>query len=152
MVVWRVCKAKHAASGLDGIGAAKTGNRWNEAGVRVAYTSSSLSLAALELVVHVDALDVPGDLVALSAEFPRGTKIGVLTRSLPPDWRVMPAPASTAALGTRWARRAKTLVLKVPSVIVPSEFNYLVNPRHADFGTIVLRRPQPFTFDPRLFR
>ena len=86
-----------------------------------------------------------------SATFPKRTKVGVLRQRLPADWRVMPAPASTGALGSRWARRAKTLVLEVPSVIVPSEFNYLVNPLHPDFGAIVLGKPRPFTFDPRLF-
>ena len=151
MVVWRICKSKYAASALAGTGASRTGNRWNEVGIKVAYTSGSLSLAALELLVHVDAVDVPDDLVAVSATFRKGTKVGVLKQRLPADWRVMPAPASTAAVGSRWARRAKTLVLKVPSVIVPSEFNYLVNPLHPDFGAIVLGKPRPFTFDPRLF-
>jgi RES domain-containing protein len=151
MVVWRICKSKYAASALDGTGAARTGNRWNEVGTKIAYASGSLSLAALELLVHVDAVDVPDDLVAVSATLPKGTKVGVLKRPLPADWRVMPAPASTAARGSRWARRGKTLVLKVPSVIVPNEFNYLVNPLHPDFGAIVVAKPRPFTFDPRLF-
>lgn len=149
MLLYRICKRKYASSAFDGVGAARTGNRWNEMGVRVAYASGTLALAALELLVHVDPLDAPSDLVSVAAELPRGIKIGVAR--LPRDWRAMPAPASTAALGSRWVARGRTLALKVPSVIVPTEFNYMVNPGHPDFAKMVVRRPEPFEFDPRLF-
>jgi RES domain-containing protein len=150
MRVWRICKSKYAASAYEGVGAAVTGNRWNERGVRVAYASATISLAALELLVHVDPLDAPDDLVAVPADIPRGAPRG-RPGALPLDWRTMPAPASTAAVGTRWAQRGKTLVLRVPSVVVPSESNYLVNPAHPAFPTLLVGAPVPFAFDPGLF-
>ena len=54
--------------------------------------------------------------------------------------------------GSAWLRRARTAVLEVPSVIVPSERNYLLNPRHPDFARLRIGRPTPFVFDPRMWK
>lgn len=70
--------------------------------------------------------------------------------SLPQDWRRLPAPPSTRELGSRWARESRSAVLRVPSIVVDGEFNYLLNPRHPDFARLRLGEPQAFSFDPRL--
>src|SRR3972149_4085147 len=71
---------------------------------------------------------------------------------LPPDWRAYPAPRACAELGTRWIAARSTAMLAVPSAVVPSEPDYLLNPLHADFRRIRVGRPQPFSFDPRLWK
>ncbi len=71
-------------------------------------------------------------------------------RKLPPDWQIEPAPLSTRALGDAWLRAARSAVLALPSVIIPGETNYLLNPVHPDFRKITIGKPQPFAFDPRL--
>ena len=69
---------------------------------------------------------------------------------LPDDWRQLPAPPSTRDLGSRWVAESRSVVLRVPSIVVNGEFNYLLNPRHPDFARLKIGEPLPFSFDPRL--
>jgi RES domain-containing protein len=73
-------------------------------------------------------------------------------RELPQDWRAMPEPDSTRDIGTKWVAEGGSAVLAVPSVVVPSEFNYLLNPTHPDFSKIKIGTPKPIDWDPRLVR
>jgi RES domain-containing protein len=149
--VWRLCKKAQAA--FDGEGARLAGGRWNRRGTAVVYASETLALAALELLVHVDAALAPEDLVAIPAEILESI---ALTRvdpdDLPRTWRRYPAPESLARIGTDWAREMKTAVLSVPSALVPRERNILLNPTHPDFSKIRIGPAERFSFDPRLIR
>ncbi|OGK87308.1 MAG: hypothetical protein A2W08_05860 [Candidatus Rokubacteria bacterium RBG_16_73_20] len=151
MRVWRIARAAHAA--FDGEGAKAYGARWHRAGVPVVYTATSLALAALEILVHLDTEEEAADLVAVVAAIPASVRVArVRLAQLPPDWRAYPAPRACAELGTRWIAARSTAVLAVPSAVVPSEPDYLLNPLHADFRRIRVGRPQPFSFDPRLWK
>ncbi|MEM1204081.1 MAG: RES family NAD+ phosphorylase [Acidobacteriota bacterium] len=150
MRVWRICKARYAATAFDGEGARIYSGRWHRAGTPVVYTSTSRSLAALELLVHVDLNLVPADFVLISADVPDDSILGVSAESLPADWKRMPPEAASQDLGTAWARAAETLALRVPSVVMPGEENVLLNPRHPEFPRVEVGEPEPFAFDPRL--
>lgn len=146
-----MCRRPYAA--FDGAGARQAGGRWNHRGVAVVYTSATLSLAALEYYVHLDPVDSPTDLVAIPADIPdtvARSEIG--TDSLPPSWRDYPAPDDLAELGTAWVRAGSTAVLVVPSALVPRERNLLLNPAHPDFRRVRLGAPEPFSFDPRMWK
>ena len=117
------------------------GGRWNHAGTSVVYTSSSLSLAALELFVHVDIDIVSADLVAIPADVPDSlTTDAVKIGSLSKDWRRYPAPEALQDIGTAWAAKASTAILAVPSAVIPEEGNYLLNPVHRDFKRISIHK------------
>jgi RES domain-containing protein len=121
--------------------------------VAVVYTSATLSLAALEYFVHLDAADAPTDLVAVPADIPDElARSEIAVDTLPPTWRQYPAPDHLADLGVSWLRAGRTAVLVVPSPIVPQEQNLLLNPAHRGFRAIRLGTPQPFSFDPRLWK
>jgi len=146
---WRIVKAKHVATAFSGEGAAKTGGRWNSRGVPVVYASASQSLAALETLVHLTPpvmFHYKVIRIGFSDELVEQLKAGVL----PSDWRVEPPPPSTKQLGDAWVRSSRSAILAVPSVIIPDEINYLLNPAHADFKKIAVGKPADFTFDPRL--
>lgn len=145
---WRIVKEKHAATTFSGEGAFRTGGRWNSRGVRVVYASSTNSLAALENLVHLNP-PILFNYVAFRIRFDPAL-IEKLPSPLPADWREQPPPPSTMTIGDRWAREVRSAVLEVPSVIIPSEVNYLLNPAHPDFGKIEIRKAEPFAFDPRL--
>ena len=147
---WRIVKEKHAATAFSGKGAADSGGRWNSRGVPVVYTSNTKSLAALETLVHLNP-PVPFKYVAIRIQFDDALVEIVRAKALPPDWQTEPPPPSTKAMGDAWARAARSTVLALPSVIIPGELNYLLNPAHPDFKTISIGKPEPFTFDPRLF-
>lgn len=151
LAVWRIVKAKYADTAFSGEGAARAGGRWNSRGEWVVYTSGTLSLAALELLVHLNP-PVHFEWVALRAVFDEGFVENLDDALLPANWQRFPGPDATRALGDRWLREARSAVLAVPSVIVPGEHNYLLNPSHRDFRKIVVSAPEPFAFDSRLLR
>jgi RES domain-containing protein len=154
---WRICHAKHARScpeAFSGEGARLHGGRWNSKGVTVAYASATLSLAALELLVHAEERFLAAmKLVACRATWPDDLRV----ETAPPSvyvrgWRRTPAPRPLARFGDDWVKEARTAVLLVRSAVIPSELNVLVNPAHTDAARIVHGAPEPFGFDPRLVR
>lgn len=150
--VWRLCKRRYAASAFDGEGARRAGGRWNPPGVAVIYASETISLAALEALVHTDPDDAPEDMVIIPVDIPDDVAMTELTpRVLPKDWRRTPAPPRLQQLGADWIRTGATAVLSVPSVLVPQERNYVFNPAHPDFARLKRGTPQPFVLDPRFY-
>ncbi|MGQ0696400.1 MAG: RES family NAD+ phosphorylase [Nitrospiraceae bacterium] len=149
MVVWRLTLKKHVAP--DGEGARRYGGRWNKPGTPVVYTSGTLSLAVLEYLVHVDSDILPDSLVSVKATIPETLAIEtILPSDLPGNWRDKIIPVRLQELGTSWAKGAKTPILKVPSVVIEHEWNYVLNPLHPEFPQIIWDTDIAFSFDPRL--
>jgi len=146
---WRIVKEKHAATAFSGEGSARAGGRWNSRGVRVVYTSCWRSLAVLESLVHLNP-SVRFRYVALRITFDNALVEVFPRKALPRKWRVEPPPPSTKAVGDLWVLEARSVVLALPSVIIPEEFNFLLNPAHPDFKKIYIGKPERFAFDPRL--
>jgi RES domain-containing protein len=147
---WRLCKRSRVVSAFDGRGAAQNPGRWNGSGIAVVYTAESRSLASLEVLVHAEDTQV---LAAVSwAMIPVSIDESLIEilQGLPVDWRELPAPLSTREVGTRWVAESRSAVLRVPSMVVNGEFNYILNPRHADFARLEIGEPLAFSFDPRL--
>jgi RES domain-containing protein len=104
MRIYRICSRRYRA--LDGEGARIHGGRWSFPGIGVVYASESLSLAALELLTHVDADLVPGDLVWVGIEVPGKMKIDeVRLEDLPAGWQRYPAPVRLQEIGSAWRSR-----------------------------------------------
>ena len=151
MRVWRICSKRHRV--FDGEGARLYGGRWNRAGISLVYTSGSLSLAALELFVHVDTDLAPAGLIAIPAEIPDNLSIdSVDAAKLPKNWRAYPAPEALKDLATAWINKFSSAVMTVPSAVIPTEQNYLLNPKHPDFKRIRVQNAIPFEFDPRMWK
>ena len=146
---WRMVKEKRVATAFSGEGAAKTGGRWNSRGLAVVYTSATRSLAALETLVHLNP-PVMFNYRIIRLEFDAGWVERLTLAALPSDWQTEPRLLSTRQLGDDWARSSRSAILAVPSVIIPDETNYVLNPAHPDFKRITISKPVPFTFDPRL--
>ncbi len=151
ITAFRLVKRKWMASAFDGEGARLYGGRWNSRGQSAICLAGAQSLALLEIMVHLNdyrllrsyamfALDIP---VAAIEELPEGL--------VPKDWRAEPAPPSTAGVGDAWLNAKSALALAVPSVIIPQERNYLLNPDHPMFDAVVqTAREVEFSADPRL--
>lgn len=146
---WRIVREDHRSAAFDGEGAWLFGGRWNSRGTRIVYTSITLSLAALETLVHLNP-PVAFKYVAIPIEFDEALVETVAAMDLPADWNEEPPPPSTAEIGDRWVRESRSAVLKLPSVIISAELNYLLNLGHSDFKRIRIGKPMPFSFDPRL--
>ena len=145
---WRIDKPRRNA--FSGEGARRFGGRWNSPGVAVVYLSEHQSLAALEIFVHLQPL-VPHDkYLAYFVEWDEAQMETLSPKKLPLDWRASPPGPATMQLGDQWIREARSVVLAVPSAILPAERNFLLNPAHPKFRHLRLHKPVEFTFDNRL--
>lgn len=151
MIVFRLSKRKYAYD-LSGKGAELAGGRWNSKGNAVLYTSQSRALCTAEISVHTPLGNIPRDYELVEILIPAGAKLKEIDASeLPTDWKSIPHSHTTQELGNDFILENKYLVVKVPSVIVPGEFNYLINPAHRLFNQLEIVSVEPFEFDQRLF-
>ncbi len=153
MQVFRIAKTRRIRD-LSGTGAILHGGRWNRKNIPLIYTAENRSLATVEFLVHVSlfsivpknlsiaSLDIPGDIVPEE----------ISVTDLPKNWRDYPAPPELANLGSEWAIAVRSLLLRVPSVVVMHEFNILINPKHPDMNRVVISRVEACAFDRRLLR
>ena len=153
--LWRIARetVNYSADDLSGAGAAKTGNRWNHIGTPVVYTASHISLAAIELAVHLGELAVIRDLFLLKVSVPKvvwDAREQLNIGTLKPSWSAVPSGGASKDAGTLWAKRNVSALLEVPSVIVPEETNVLINPTHPDSAKISATVIRQFLFDPRM--
>jgi RES domain-containing protein len=153
IVAWRFVKEKHVGDAFDGEGARLYGGRWNSRGVPVVYTGGSLSLSVLEQFVHLRAGDVRIRFAYMRVRIPDKVAVEeIIPSQLPRDWREGPAPDSTKEAGTHWFEEGRTAILRVPSVVIPVEYNYILNPGHPDFKHVDIGAPEPLSFDPRMWK
>jgi RES domain-containing protein len=141
MIIYRLHRAVRAAG--DYTGALLAGGRWNPPGTALLYTAQHLSLACLEILVHLDKAQLPPEYVWSSTQLPNEP-------SLFQTANIRELTACRTA-GQEWAEAAKELAVRVRSVVIPEEFNVLVNPKHRLYGELVWSDRQPFQFDSRLF-
>lgn len=153
--LWRIGADTPAyeAHDLSGKGAELTGGRWNRKGTPLVYTSTTRALACLEAVVHLGSGDplplnrylveitVPADVWAARTVFVPAAHVG---------WDDEPAGKVSLDWGTAWTAAGDALLAEVPSVIVPEEFNILINPRHAAATSRSAVKRRRWTYDARL--
>ena len=150
VTAWRIVKGKNAASAFTGQGARLAGGRWNSPGVAVIYVAGSASLAMLEMLVHLQGQELLSRYVLFEVTFDRKLVADVKVKDLPRSWRKSPPPGAAQHIGDAWVAGGRSAVLRVPSVIVPTEANYLLNPSHPDFARIAIGLQQAMKFDRRL--
>ena len=151
-IAWRLLKTKRVAKAFTGEGARLRGGRWNSPGTTVVYLGESISLSVLEVLVHLEAI-VPFEAYSLiQVDFDPSSSTDLDVRKLPPNWASSPVPSATQEIGDAWVASAASMLLRVPSAVVPTESNILLNPAHADLKKLKVGKPAAFRFDPRLFR
>jgi RES domain-containing protein len=149
LTVWRLVTERYAETAFSGDGARIYGGRWNRKGVPVVYTSATRSLAMLEMLVQDSPLRAR--YVLIPATIPARLAIEHISAdALPAEWRSLAAREQLQALGTAWAKGRGSAVLAVPSVVIPAETNYLLNPLHPSFPRIRIGEPESLVTDLRL--
>ncbi|WP_428853202.1 RES family NAD+ phosphorylase [Imbroritus primus] len=156
MIVHRLAKeraGRYQADDLSGQGAALAGGRWNPRGMAVLYTCEHVSTAVLEARVHMAGLLPVRNLFLVTLEVPDADVEAAVSPPLPEGWDALDHdPAETVALGRQWLSDGTRLVMRVPSVVCPQEFNLLLNPAHPHMRRVKVMDKQPFAMDYRLFR
>jgi RES domain-containing protein len=146
MEVFRISSAKWAGS-LTGSGQAA---RWNSYGVFVCYAASTRALACLEMLVHLAGEQLKSSFKLTDINIPDTILIENAPTIANTDWHEYENYYLSQEIGDEWAQSLRTCVLRVPSAIIAGEYNYLINPRHADFSKITIAKTEDFYFDMRL--
>ncbi len=141
MLIYRLHRSVRAAG--DYTGAFLAGGRWNSPGTAILYTAEHLSLACLEILVHLDKTQLPPEYVWSDAQIPNNPAL-LETE----NFRDLTA---CQIAGRLWAEMANELAARAPSAVIPEEFNVLLNPKHRDYRHLVWSNPRQFRFDIRLF-
>jgi RES domain-containing protein len=148
---WRLVPAEWVHAAFTGEGGLTHSSRWNKKGTRIVYTASSLSLATLELIANAPpSLIATKRYFAIPVVFDETIVQRINTEELLPNWSQYPATNATKELGTAWIDSAQSAVLAVPSALVPTELNFLLNPTHPEFCNISLGKPNPHKVAKRL--
>lgn len=154
-LLWRIAKhtARYPATDLSGDGAKSTGGRWNSKGVPVVYAATSIALATLETLAHLgDNIAIRNAFlleVAVPAALWKKREI-IEAKDLPPTWVAEPPGSTTITFDDEWLHDLSAPLLLVPSVIVPEEYNVLINPIHPGCARIEATVLRQFIYDPRL--
>jgi RES domain-containing protein len=153
--VWRISAETpdYGSDDLSGKGAEKTGGRWNRKGTPVIYASESIALAYLETFVHLGGLEpLPLNRYLVQIDIPAAAWKARTTfdPSAHVGWDALPAGLVSLDWGTEWVQSRKSLIAEVPSIVVPDEFNVLINPRHPDAAKIITRKIRRWNYDARL--
>jgi RES domain-containing protein len=125
--------------------------RWNYEGEFVLYSGSSRSLSCMENMVHKMGQGVLGARFTMMVlELPHGLPVTTISREdLPDNWKLESSYGITQPLGSRWYEAGETLLLQVPSALVPAEYNFVLNARHRDFAHVKIKSREPFVYDYR---
>ncbi len=148
---WRIVHEDYLDVAFNGEGARIAGGRWNSDGVRMVYTASTLSLALLEIIVHLEIKKTLKYFKAIPITFDAKLVQTIPIDSLPFLWNASPPSFTTKAIGDLWIKENGSAILGVPSVVVPNESNWLLNPQHPDFSKIILGKYIDLPVDPRVF-
>lgn len=147
---YRLVKRKYASSAFDGEGAKLFGGRWNSKGTAVVYLADSMSLAILEVMVHLENYKALQHYVCYEVSFDASFLLTITDEDLPSNWQEYPAPIDTANIGDQWVKENASVLLSVPSVIVPNERNYMINVNHPKAKQATRIEPIKFAPDSRL--
>lgn len=156
VALWRIATEApdYTAGDLSGKGAEMTGGRWNRKGTAVLYASTSRALACLETVVHLAKTPLPLNryLVEISVPATAWKAARTVSPAALAGWDAEPAGKASLDWGTQWLASGATLLAKVPSIIVPEEFNVLLNPAHPEIGSVKATVVRKWLYDARLRR
>ena len=150
MIVYRISTKKYIRD-LSGTGSKLHGGRWNPKGLALLYTSEHKSLAALELLVHLDRHSLPDDLEVISIEISDKYVVQFEESKYNEIIKERKSLTRFKETGKIWVQSGKSLGMKVPSILISGESNILINPSHKLFGEIKILNIEPFYFDERLF-
>lgn len=154
VTAWRVDKKAHHPGVFEGIGGEQVAGRWHSKGQRISYAAEHQALAMLEKLVWLTSPEEAEGEAFILAPITFDPKRHVMTlppARLPKGWDGFPHLDATRRIGDKWLRHGRAPILKVPSAVLPTAFNYLVNPGHEDFPELEQGDPIAITFDARLF-
>lgn len=149
MKIYRIAKQKFI-NDLTGEGARLYGGRWNKKGSAMLYFSEHLSLCVLEMLVHTDQQLITNNYYFIEVEISEKKIKSISESKLPFNWRSNNLISETQGFGSDWLQKSKELALRIPSAVLPSESNILINPNHIKASEIKIIKTSELNLDARL--
>ena len=149
MIVYRVGKKQYSTD-LLGEGARLFGGRWNPVGTSCLYTSASRALAVLEFSININSMDIPSGLCFTVIEIPETEIEEISIKNLPENWNSFPVSSLTQIFGADLLKNCKKPIIKIPSTIISTEFNYLLIPKHLKSQNFKIIAIEDFEYDIRI--
>lgn len=149
MIVYRLVITRFAGD-LSGEGPRLFGGRWNHKDTSCIYAAENRSLAILEYSVNTSEDDIPRALSMVSIDIPENGILEIPIHQLPGDWHNTPVPPSTKTFGTKLLEQLRSPVIKIPSAVIPEEYNYILNPKHPDAALFKIVEIRDFVYDIRI--
>ncbi|GAB3021166.1 RES family NAD+ phosphorylase [Niabella terrae] len=151
MNVFRITQNRHLSEDLRGIGASLYPGRWNKKDIPCIYTAESRALALVEHMANVTKATYIGSSFTLRNIFvPDELIVKISTEMIPANWRDKPPPMATRVFGTELLQSKKGLAYILPSVVIPQEFNIIIDPTHHAIENVLIINDEPLAFDLRL--
>lgn len=147
---WRIVKNRYIDQAFDGEGARINGGRWNSPGYRAVYVSESRALATLEVLAGLGSEAPLSHYSLIGVRFAEELVTDLALAELPEGWDSTPPGPTSQTVGDVWLAEERSVALRVPSVVVPAESNYVLNPGHPDFRRVTVDPPEELRIDPRL--
>jgi RES domain-containing protein len=148
MLIYRISSSKYIED-LSGAGAKQYGGRWNNKRTAVVYLAETRAMAVMEVLVHLSPEQVDRPFVLATFDVPDDKIYDISIFDLPEDWRDPQTGDELKKIGDKFVRDGIYLLMKVPSIILEEEFNFIINPNHPDSKKIKLVNRRDFVFDKR---
>ncbi|SFP69870.1 RES family NAD+ phosphorylase [Parafilimonas terrae] len=149
MLLYRIGAAKYA-NDVTGEGARLNGGRWNHAGIPCIYTGESRAIVLLEYSAHISILNIKRALSFTTFSVPDDSIMELKIATLPGNWKDFPHPKETRDLGSKLLTERRSLVIKIPSAIIPQEYIYLINPEHLEVNKMKIINVEDYAYDVRI--
>jgi RES domain-containing protein len=149
MLLFRIGATKYA-NDITGEGAKLNGGRWNHPGIQCIYAGESRAIVLLEYSAHVSIHNIKRALSFTTFSVPDNSITALKIADLPGNWNAFPHPEETRSLGSKLLRENISLVIKIPSVIIPEEHIYLINPNHPRINEVKISAVADYAFDVRI--
>jgi RES domain-containing protein len=149
MILYRIANCNYVDD-LSGTGARLYGGRWNSEGKAALYMASSRALAVLEVLVHLPPLMIPDNYCLVEIDVPDEDFKKITIEQLPPNWADISPPNGLRQIGDQFLKDKKHLLMRMPSSIVPMEYNFMLNAQHPAAKNVKIIKQSPFNFDERL--
>ncbi len=148
--IYRILHRRYRDEPFSGKGGLHYRSRWASKGQLVSYAADHLATATLEKISGVKRADLLTEMVYAKAEVDASLVEVLPEAEWPEDWKALPAPDTTRAVGDAWLASAQSLLLRVPSVVLPDSYNYVVNAAHPAMGELHVKKVESLLLDNRI--
>lgn len=148
--IYRIVHEQYKDDPFSGEGGLHNKSRWASKGQLVSYASDHPATATLEKLAGMGRADLMAEMIYVKAQVDRKQEEVLPEDNLPENWNALPSPEATRAIGDAWLEAEEHVILRVPSVVLPDSYNYVINASHPDITDLRVLEVAPLLLDNRV--